>query len=242
MLEGKVIMVTGASSGIGLATAQVCVRLGAVVLMTGRDDERLSFVAQELGENAIPMSYDATDEEQVKAAFGHIKAHIGFIDGLVNNAGQMLEAAMPMTRLSALREQLDANTIAAYQHTQLASRFMLKRGGGCIINLCSIVGEHGAPGQTAYATAKAAVSGMTKAASKELAPHNIRVNGVAPGFIETPMTQHFEPEKRQGLVGSIGLGRAGTAQEVADLISFLLSDHASYITGQIIGIDGGMRL
>lgn len=242
MLENKVIMITGASSGIGLAVAQVCIRLGAVVLMTGRDDSRLSFVAQELGENAIPMSYDATNEEEVKAAFAHIKAHIGFIDGLVNNAGQMLEAPMAMTRLSALQEQLSVNTIAAYQHAQLASRFMIKRGGGCIINLCSVVGEQGAKGQTAYATAKAAVSGMTRSASKEFAPHNIRVNGVAPGFIDTPMTQHFDSEKRQHVIGTIGLGRAGTAQEVADLISFLLSDHASYITGQIIGIDGGMNL
>ncbi|WP_100655832.1 SDR family NAD(P)-dependent oxidoreductase [Alteromonas flava] len=242
MLANKVILITGANKGIGLATAQVCVRLGAIVLLAGRNEVELDLVAEQLGDNAIAMSYELTDEAQVKAAFAHIKQHIGHIDGLVNNAGDMHTGALAMTRLADLQQQLEINTVAAFQHMQLGARLMTRQGAGSIVNLCSIVGEQGAAGQTAYAASKAALSGMTKSLAKELASNNIRVNGVAPGFIDTAMTADFNSQQRQSILDAIPLGRAGSPQDIADLISFLLSDHASYITGQIIGVDGGMRL
>jgi 3-oxoacyl-[acyl-carrier protein] reductase len=242
VLSEKVIWITGATSGIGLATAQVCSRLGAIVLLSGRNEVKLDVIAEQLGENVIPMCYDVTSEEDVKAAFAHIRRHIGRVDGLVNNAGSMHMGLSAMTRLSDLQQQFNVNTVSAFQHMQLAARLMMKQGQGSIVNLCSIIGEHGAPGQAAYAASKAALSGMTKSLAKEYAAHNIRVNGVAPGFIGTEMTASLSGEHREAVLSNIALGRAGEAQEVADLISFLLSEHAAYITGQIIGIDGGMSL
>jgi 3-oxoacyl-[acyl-carrier protein] reductase len=242
VLENKVILITGANKGIGLATAQVCIGLGATVLLAGRNEIELEIVAEQLGEQAIPMCYDLCDEDQVKAAFVHVKQHIGHLDGLVNNAGAMQDAPLPMTRLSDLQQQLSINTIAAYQHMQLASRLMRKPQRGSIVNLSSIIGEQGSAGQSAYAASKAALTGITKSVAKELAPQNISVNAVAPGFIETSMTEKYVDQQRAQIIASIGLGRAGEAKEVADLISFLLSDHAAYITGQVIGIDGGMRI
>lgn len=242
MLENKIILITGASSGIGAALARVCVDLGATVLLTGRNESALTSLCDELGDAAISMCYDATEADEVKQAFSHIQKHIGRLDGLVNCAGVMHDAPLTMTRLEDLQAQLQINAVATFQHSQLAARLMSRNKQGCIINLCSAVGEQGSAGQSAYAMTKASVSGLTKSLAKELAPLNIRVNGVAPGFIDTPMTAHYEGDKRASVIDSIGLGRVGSAAEVADLIGFLLSDHASYITGQIIAIDGGLSL
>lgn len=242
MLEGKQILVTGASKGIGKAIASVCVGIGATVYLGGRDDQALDNLVEELGDNAVAFSYDVTDQEQVKQAFAHIQKYVGRLDGLVNNAGVMLDAPLAMTRMADLQSQLQVNTIAAFQHSQLASRLMTKNRAGSIVNICSIVGEQGSAGQSAYATSKAALSGMTKSLAKELAPVGINVNGVAPGFIDTELTRGYESQKRQQIIDSIGFGRAGSTKDVADLVSFLLSDHAGYITGQVIGVDGGMKL
>lgn len=242
MLTEKHILVTGASRGIGKAVAKVCCALGAKVYLAGRDDQALEALALELGHNATAFSYDVTDQSQVKEAFGHIQKYVGKLDGLVNNAGIMLDAPLAMTKLEDLQLQLNVNSVAAFHHSQLASRLMTKQRCGSIVNLCSVVGEQGSAGQSAYATSKAALSGMTKSLAKELAPIGVRVNGVAPGFIETELVNHYSVEQRNSALQNIALKRPGLASEVADLISFLLSDHAAYITGQIIAIDGGMRL
>lgn len=242
MLAHKHILITGANRGIGKAIAEVCVALGANVYLAGRNEQALELLAEQLGESATAFCYDITDPIEVKQAFLHLQQHVGRLDGLVNNAGSMSDASIAMTSIADLQMQLQVNTVAAFQHAQLASRLMTKNRQGCIINMCSIVGEQGSAGQSAYATTKAALSGMTKAMAKELGALGIRVNGVAPGMIETDMVSHYSAEKRQKILQSISLKRVGQTKEVADLVSFLLSDHAAYITGQIIAIDGGMTI
>lgn len=242
MLAHKHILITGANRGIGKAIAEVCVALGASVYLAGRNEQALELLAEKLGDSATAFCYDITNPTEVKQAFSHIQRHIGRLDGMVNNAGNMSDASIAMTSIADLQQQLQINTVAAFQHAQLASRLMTKSRQGCIINLCSIVGEHGSAGQSAYATTKAALSGMTKSMAKELGPLGIRVNGVAPGMIDTDLVSHYSAEKRQKIIESISLRRVGQTKEVADLVSFLLSDHAAYITGQVIAIDGGMTL
>lgn len=242
MLDDRFILITGASGGIGEAAARLAVANGANVFLGGRDEEKLNALAEELGEAATPFCYDVTDAEQTKSAFSHISQHVGQLDGLVNCAGIMHDAAVAMTRLDDLHAMLNVNTVAAYQHAQLASRIMSRQKAGSIVNLCSVVGEQGSAGQSAYAASKAAVSGMTKSLAKELGPLNIRVNGVAPGFIDTAMTEGYTDEQRMRVLASIPLGRFGRPNDVAGMIVLLLSDNLSYITGQVIGIDGGMRV
>lgn len=246
MLRDKCILVTGASRGIGEATARLCAKYGARLFIAGRDEPSLQALAEELGGEAhnsvTPLVYDVCDAVAVKQAFRDIQQSAGKLDGLVNNAGLMLDSGLAMTRLSDLQQQLNVNTVAAYQHAQLASRLMSRQATSSMVNLCSVVGEQGSAGQSAYATSKAALSGMSKSLAKELGSLNIRVNGVAPGFIDTDLVAHYPDETRQLVLNNIALKRAGQADEVAELICFLLSDKASYITGQIIAIDGGIKL
>lgn len=242
MVEDKHILITGANRGIGKATAQLCVACGANVYLAGRNDQALESLAEELGERAVAFCYELTDREQTRQAFAHLQQHVGKLDGLVNNAGMMLDAPLAMTSLEALEQQLQINTVAAYQHAQLASRLMTRDKQGSIVNLCSLVGEQGSAGQSAYAVTKSAVSGLTRSIAKELGPLGIRANGVAPGFVSTDLVKGYQDQKRDDIIQRIPLGRAGSPGDVANLIVFLLSEHAAYITGQIIGIDGGLNL
>ncbi|GAA0857169.1 SDR family NAD(P)-dependent oxidoreductase [Aliiglaciecola litoralis] len=241
MLNDKIILITGASSGIGYATALECAKQGAFVYIAGRNSEALQELHLQIEKSSV-LAYDITDEVAVKQAFSQIMQNSGKLDGLVNCAGVMLDAGFAMTRLSDLQHQLNTNTVAAYQHAQLATRLMTKQRCGSIVNLCSAVGEQGSVGQSAYATSKAALSGLTKSLSKELGSLGIRVNAVAPGFIDTAMTSSYQGESRQQIVTNSALGRAGQAQEVAHVICFLLSQQASFISGQIIAVDGGLSL
>lgn len=242
MVEDKHILITGANRGIGKATAQLAVACGANVYLAGRNEKALDALAEELGERAVAFSYELTDTEQTKQAFAHLQQHVGKLDGLVNNAGMMLDSAFGMTSLDAFNQQLQINTVTAYHHAQLASRLMTRQKSGSIVNLCSLVGEQGSAGQSAYAATKAAVSGFTRSVAKELGPVGIRVNGVAPGFIDTDLVKGYQDSKRDNIVDRIPLGRAGEPMDIAHMIVFLLSDHATYITGQVIGIDGGLSL
>lgn len=242
MPEQPLFLITGASGGIGSATAKLSVEQGAKVVLAGRDVQALEALQVELGDQASVLGYDINDQTEVKTAFTQIQRMPESLVGLVNCAGVMQDAPLAMTRLADAQLQLQTNALAALQHCQLASRLMARNKRGSIVNLCSAVGEQGSAGQSAYAMSKAALSGLTKSLSQELATVKIRVNGVAPGFIDTALTEAYQGDKKAAVLEKVALKRAGRAEEVAQLIVFLLSKKAAYITGQIIGIDGGMRL
>ena len=169
-----------------------------------------------------------------------IKKNVGQLDAVVNNAGILDDALLGMVNEKQVSHTLAVNTEAVIYHMQYASRLMMKQKSGSIVNVSSIIGRVGNAGQTVYGASKAAVIGATYSASKELAPYNIRVNAVAPGFIETAMTKQLSQEKYEQRLSEIKMGRIGTAEEVANVILFLASDYSSYVTGQVIGVDGGM--
>jgi len=243
-LDGQVVLVTGASRGIGQATAICLAKTGAQVVIHGRSESSLFDTAEQIltlgGLKPFQVVYDVRDGEAMKQAFLQIKKNYGRLDGLVNNAGIMTEGLLAMTKTADVQQMMDVNVMAVLQHMQLASRLMMKKRTGSIVNLSSIIGIRGSEGSVAYAASKAAIVGATLSAAKEWAGAGIRVNAVAPGFIETDLTVHYEGKKKEQLLETIKMNRFGRADEVADVILFLLSNRSSYITGQVIGIDGGM--
>jgi 3-oxoacyl-[acyl-carrier protein] reductase len=244
LLEEKIVFITGASKGIGRATALVCAKHGALLAINGRNEEQLVSLANEIEEvsNTRPLilSYDVTNIDEMKKAFQLIHREYKRLDVLVNNAGMLYDSLLGFIQPSRLEEMMAVNLNAVIYHMQYAARLMLRQKSGSIINVSSIFGCYGEVGQVAYSASKAAVIGATKSAAKELASANIRVNAVAPGFIDTDMTTKIPTEKFEDRLSSIKMGRIGQPEEVANAILFLASDLSSYITGQIIGVDGGM--
>lgn len=242
-LYGRVIIITGASRGIGAATAIKLASAGANLCLCGRDEIALQQVAQKarnFGSEVIELIGDITDKTFVSNIFKTVFAKFKRLDGLVNNAGSLMDASLGMIKSDKIHEAINVNLIAAIETTQLASRLMSRGDGGSIVNLTSIMATNGAPGQVVYGSAKAGIIGLTRSSSKELGQKKIRVNAISPGMIETDMLNVLDENQLQYRIENIALGKIGEPDDVANLILFLLSDMSAYITGQTIGIDGGM--
>lgn len=243
LLDGKVCLVTGASRGIGAATIRRFAEEGAVVYANVRQMSSYETLTEGIPEsvrsNVRVALFDVTDEREAKHAVMSIKKESGSLDVLVNNAGIMKDALIGMIPHSLMESIFETNVFAAMNMLQLASKIMTRQRQGSIINLCSIVGIEGNPGQLVYSASKGAVAAMTKTAAKELTPNGIRVNAVAPGMIDTDMFRSIGEDKMQAHLDNIRMNRFGTPEEVADAIVFLASDLSRYITGEIIGVNGG---
>jgi 3-oxoacyl-[acyl-carrier protein] reductase len=239
-LSGKTAFITGSTRGIGLAIARTLYAAGSRVAVVGRNRDRASSVAAELGERAAGFACDVAQTAEVEAAVSAAEAALGAIDIVVNNAGLTRDNILLRLSSDDWDAVLDANLKGAFSVTKAAIKGMMKRRAGRVINISSIVGLTGNKGQANYAASKAGLIGFTKSVAKEYASRNILVNCIAPGFIETDMTHALPAEARASLLEEIALGRLGRPEDVAGTVLFLASDLASYMTGQVLVVDGGM--
>ncbi|OOC07214.1 SDR family NAD(P)-dependent oxidoreductase [Amycolatopsis azurea] len=241
MLDGKVALVTGGTRGIGLATARALAEAGATVVLTGRDEAKAKEAAAAAGA-ASGLALDVTDAKAVSTLVRGVAKEHGKLDIVVANAGIMEDALLGMIREELVDTTLSTNVAGTLHTVQAAARAMMRKKTGAIVVLASIVGEHGSAGQTVYAASKAAVANIARSAAKELGRSGIRVNAVAPGVIDTDLTSGLTEDAKAENIGKTPLGRLGTPEDVANAIRFLVSDDAAFITGQVLGIDGGLVL
>lgn len=240
---GKVVLVTGGSRGIGRACAVAFGKAGATVVLTyaGNDVAAAEAVAAS-GPNARSMKFDVSDTAACAAAVDEVVKGAGRLDVLVNNAGVAIDGLAVRVKDDDWDRTLDTNLKGAFALCRAAARPMMKQRSGAIVNLTSVVGEMGNVGQAAYAASKAGLIGLTKSLARELASRNIRVNAVSPGFIDTDMTAGLNAELKAKMTEAIPLGRLGTAEEVARAVLFLAGDAASYVTGEVLKVNGGMYM
>jgi 3-oxoacyl-[acyl-carrier protein] reductase len=244
--EGKVVLVTGGSRGIGRACAEAFGQRGATVVLSYAGNEAAATEAvkavEAAGGKAKAIRLDVADSKAcAEAVDGVVKEH-GRLDVLVNNAGIAIDGLVMRIKDEDWDKQLATNLRGAFALIRSASRPMMKQKGGAIVNLTSVVGEMGNGGQAAYASSKAGLIGLTKSVARELASRNIRVNAVSPGFIDTDMTSKLSAETRTQMLAVVPLARLGSAREVAQAVAFLASDAASYITGEVLKVNGGMYM
>ena len=244
-LSGHVALVTGASQGIGRTCALRLAKDGATVAVAARNQEKLNELVSEIitaGGKAAAFALDVTDEEQVKATVKAILAQFGKIDILVNNAGITRDQLVMRMKRADWDAVLQTNLTSAYLCIQAVIGSMLKQRWGRIINITSVFGQMGQAGQANYSASKAGLIGLTMAIAREVGSRNITCNAVAPGFIETAMTAVLSEEFKQTAVKQIPLGRVGTPEDIASSVAFLASDEASYITGHVMNVNGGMLM
>ncbi len=244
-LSGRVALITGASQGIGRACALKLACAGATVAVAARNQEKLDELVNEIsgtGGKSAAFALDVTDEEQVKSAIKAAITQFGKVDILVNNAGITRDQLVMRMKRADWDAVLQTNLTSAYLCIQQIMSSMLKQRWGRIINITSVFGQMGQAGQANYAASKAGLIGLTMAIAREVGSRNITCNAVSPGFIETAMTATLADEFKQAAVKQIPLGRVGAPEEVASAVAFLASDEASYITGHVLNVNGGLLM
>ncbi len=241
-LSGKSALVTGASGGIGGAIARVLHAQGAVVGLSGTRVDALEALAADLGGRAHVLACDLSDSESCVALPGRAEEALGSLDILVNNAGLTRDNLALRIKDADWNLVLEVNLTAAFRLIRASLRGMMKRRWGRIVGITSVVGVTGNPGQANYAASKAGMIGMSKSLAQEVASRNITVNCVAPGFIETAMTDALGEAQRDKLLGAIPAGRLGSSDDVAACVAFLASEEAAYVTGQTLHVNGGMAM
>ncbi len=244
-LKDRVALITGASQGIGRATALLFAERGARVVLAARSADKLAAVEAEIkqrGGQALAVTLDVSDEEQVKSGIKQALEHFGHIDILVNNAAITRDQLQMRMKRADWEAVLATNLTGAHLCIQRVLPGMLRQRYGRIVNVTSVVAQTGNPGQANYVASKAGLIGLTKALAVEVASRKITVNAIAPGFIVSPMTDGLPEKNKQELIARIPLGRMGTDREVAYGIAFLASDQASYVTGHVLDLNGGLYL
>ncbi len=244
-LDGRIALVTGASQGIGRACALALAEAGAAVALVARNEEKLAETATQIrdsGGRAETFKLDVANEDNIKSAIKEVVAKLGKLDILVNNAGITRDQLSMRMKRADWEDVLATNLTGAFLCSQQAINSMLRQRWGRIINITSIFGQIGQAGQANYAASKAGLIGLTMALAREVASRNITVNAVAPGYIETAMTEALSPELRESAFKMIPLGRAGSPHDVAAAVRFLASDEAAYITGHVLNVNGGMLM
>lgn len=246
LLDKKIALVTGGSRGIGSAIVRLLAAEGADCAFTySRDEAAARTLAEEAargGRKVLPFRSDARDFEGAISLVDNVKKEFGRLDVLINNAGVTRDKSLMMMSKQDWSDVIDTNLTGVFNTTRACIITFLKQRSGAIVNISSVSGVHPLPGQSNYAAAKAGVIGFTKSLAKEVAPYNIRVNALAPGFIDTEMTAALADKTREKFLHMIPLGRFGTAEEVARAVLFLVTEQAGYITGQTIQLDGGLGI
>lgn len=246
MLHDKTVLITGSTRGIGRSVAELFAQNRANIVLNARNEEKANQIADKLVEEynvkVDIVLFDVSNHDEVKNGFRKLFKIVNKLDIVVNNAGILESSLIGMLTEKVLKKTYETNVYGLYYVSQYAARMMNKNKEGSIINITSIMGVNGAEGQTAYSGSKAAVIGITKSLAKELAPDNIRVNAIAPGFIDTDMARNLSEEKFKERMSSIKMGRIGKPRDVAKVALFLASDLSEYVTGQTIGVDGGMLI
>ena len=246
MLKNKNVVITGARRGIGRKTVEVCAKLGANIWACARAKDEafmqdMRKIAEENNVEIWPVFFDLSKEDEIKAAVVEIRKKGVSIDALINVAGIVAESTnFQMTTIDKMKQVMDINFFANTIITQYISRLMVRQNSGSIVNVASIAGIDGEPAQYEYAASKAALIGGTRNLARELSKYNIRVNAVAPGMVKTDMGAQIDEDLKQAILNKVIMKRMGEVEEIANVIAFLASDMSSYITGQVIRVDGGM--